>query len=86
MIEKGIPVIVAMYGTNPAGGGYHAISPAIIFAHEKSNMAVGGGGIVSGMSPKGHFDLEGAETLIQATRKFKQAPPQQTSAKSKSFV
>jgi glutaconyl-CoA decarboxylase len=75
LAEKGIPVIVGMYGTNPAGGGYHAISPAIIFAHEKSNMAVGGGGIVSGMSPKGHFDLEGAETLIEATRQFKQAPP-----------
>ncbi|MGE5840753.1 MAG: carboxyl transferase domain-containing protein, partial [Deltaproteobacteria bacterium] len=73
--EKGIPVIVGMYGTNPAGGGYHAISPAIIFAHEKSNMAVGGGGIVSGMSPKGSFDLEGAETLIAATRKFKEVPP-----------
>jgi len=75
LAEKGIPVIVGMYGTNPAGGGYHAISPAIIFAHEKSNMAVGGGGIVSGMSPKGHFDMEGAETLIEATRKFKQVPP-----------
>jgi glutaconyl-CoA decarboxylase subunit alpha len=75
LAEKGIPVIVGMFGTNPAGGGYHAISPAIIFAHEKSNMAVGGGGIVSGMSPKGHFDLEGAETLIEATRKFKQVPP-----------
>ncbi|GAG21446.1 unnamed protein product, partial [marine sediment metagenome] len=72
LIQKGIPVIVGMYGTNPAGGGYHAISPAIIFAHEKSNMAVGGGGIVSGMSPKGGFDLEGAETLIEATREFKQ--------------
>ena len=75
LAEKGIPVIVGMYGTNPAGGGYHAISPALIFAHEKSNMAVGGGGIVSGMSPKGHFDLEGAQTLIDATRKFKQVPP-----------
>jgi glutaconyl-CoA decarboxylase len=75
LIEKGIPVIVGMYGTNPAGGGYHAISPAIIFAHERSNMAVGGGGIVSGMSPKGHFDVEGAETLIEATRQFKQVPP-----------
>jgi len=64
-----------MYGTNPAGGGYHAISPAIIFAHEKSNMAVGGGGIVSGMSPKGFFDLEGAEAVIEATRKFKEEPP-----------
>jgi glutaconyl-CoA decarboxylase len=75
LIQKGIPVIVGMYGTNPAGGGYHAISPAIIFAHEKSNMAVGGGGIVSGMAPKGGFDLEGAEMLIEATRKFKQVPP-----------
>ena len=75
LAEKGIPVIVGMYGTNPAGGGYHAISPAIIFAHERSNMAVGGGGIVSGMSPKGFFDLEGAETLIEATRKFKEIPP-----------
>jgi glutaconyl-CoA decarboxylase len=75
LAEKGIPVIVGMYGTNPAGGGYHAISPAIIFAHEKSNMAVGGGGIVSGMSPKGSFDLEGAEDIIDATRKFKEEPP-----------
>jgi len=75
LAEKGIPVIVGMYGTNPAGGGYHAISPAIIFAHEDSNMAVGGGGIVSGMSPKGTFDLEGAETLIDATRRFKEVPP-----------
>jgi glutaconyl-CoA decarboxylase len=75
LAEKGIPVIVGMYGTNPAGGGYHAISPAIIFAHEKSNMAVGGGGIVSGMSPKGYFDLEGAEMLIDATRKFRAEPP-----------
>ena len=75
LIRKGIPVIVGMYGTNPAGGGYHAISPAIIFAHEKSNMAVGGGGIVSGMSPQGGFDLEGAETIIEATKRFKQVPP-----------
>ncbi len=75
MEQKGLHVICGMYGTNPAGGGYHAISPSIIFAHEKSNMAVGGGGIVSGMAPKGGFDLEGAETLIEATRKFKQVPP-----------
>ncbi len=75
LIQKGIPVIVGLYGTNPAGGGYHAISPAIIFAHEKANMAVGGGGIVSGMSPKGGFDLEGAEAIIEATRKFKELPP-----------
>jgi len=36
---------------------------------------VGGGGIVSGMSPKGYFDSEGAETLIEATRMFKEVPP-----------
>ncbi|NPA24570.1 MAG: glutaconyl-CoA decarboxylase subunit alpha [Deltaproteobacteria bacterium] len=75
LAQKGIPVIVGMYGTNPAGGGYHAISPAIIFAHKNSNMAVGGGGIVGGMSPKGHFDLEGAEALIESTRHFKAVPP-----------
>ncbi|MFC1935038.1 acyl-CoA carboxylase subunit beta [Chloroflexota bacterium] len=75
LAQKGIPVVVGMYGTNPAGGGYHAISPVIIFAHEKSSMAVGGGGIVSGMSPKGYFDLEGAETLIDATRHFRETPP-----------
>ncbi len=75
LAQKGIPVIVGMYGTNPAGGGYHAISPAIIFAHKNSNMAVGGGGIVGGMSPKGHFDLEGVEALIESTRHFKAVPP-----------
>jgi glutaconyl-CoA decarboxylase subunit alpha len=75
LIQKGIPVIVGLYGTNPAGGGYHAISPAIIFAHEKANMAVGGGGIVSGMSPKGGFDLEGADLIIEATKRFKEVPP-----------
>ncbi len=78
LIQKGIPVIVGMYGTNPAGGGYHAISPAIIFAHKDSNMAVGGGGIVGGMSPKGHFDVEGAEELIASTRHLKVVPPGST--------
>ncbi len=75
LIQRGVPVIVGMYGTNPAGGGYHAISPAIIFAHEKASMAVGGAGIVSGMTPKGHFDLEGADTLIEATKLNRGAPP-----------
>lgn len=75
LAQKGIPVIVGIFGTNPAGGGYHSISPAIIFAHEKASMAVGGGGIVSGMSPKGSFDKEGAEQLIELTKKFKEQPP-----------
>lgn len=75
LAQKGIPVIVGIFGTNPAGGGYHSISPAIIYAHEKASMAVGGGGIVSGMSPKGGFDKNGAEQLIELTKKFKAQPP-----------
>lgn len=75
-LEKlGIPVLAGVYGTNPAGGGYHGISPTILLAHENCNIAVGGGGIVSGMTPKGYFDEDGAEQLIEATRHFKQEPP-----------
>ncbi len=75
-LEKlGVPVLAAIYGTNPAGGGYHGISPTILIAHKDANIAVGGGGIVSGMSPKGYFDEEGAEQIIEATRHFKQVPP-----------
>ena len=44
LMQLGIPVIVGIYGTNPAGGGYHAISPTVLIAHEKANMAVGGAG------------------------------------------
>jgi glutaconyl-CoA decarboxylase len=75
-LEKlGIPVLAGIYGTNPAGGGYQGISPTILLAHKNCNIAVGGGGIVSGMSPKGAFDEEGAELVIEATRKFKAVPP-----------
>src|SRR5512136_1909845 len=75
-LEKlGIPVLAGIYGTNPAGGGYQGVSPTILLAHKNCNIAVGGGGIVSGMSPKGLFDEEGAELIIGATRKFKAAPP-----------
>jgi len=60
-LEKlGIPVLAGIYGTNPAGGGYHGISPTILLAHKDCNIAVGGGGIVSGMTPKGFFDEAGA--------------------------
>ena len=75
LAKLGIPVIAGVYGTNPAGGGYHGISPTILLAHKDCNIAVGGGGIVSGMSPKGFFDQEGAEALIDATRHFKEVPP-----------
>jgi len=75
-LEKlGVPVVAGIYGTNPAGGGYQSISPTILFAHKNANMAVGGGGIVSGMSPKGSFDEAGAEQIIEAARRFKEVPP-----------
>jgi glutaconyl-CoA decarboxylase len=71
----GIPVIVGIYGTNPAGGGYHSISPTILVGHKDCNFAVGGAGIVSGMAPKGYIDDEVADALIANTRKFKATPP-----------
>lgn len=75
-LEKlGIPVLAGIWGTNPAGGGYQGISPTYLLAHKNCNIAVGGAGIVSGMSPKGYFDEEGAEAIIEATRNFKAVPP-----------
>lgn len=74
--QLGIPVIVGIYGTNPAGGGYHSISPTVIIAHRNANMAVGGAGIVGGMNPKGFIDMESAEQIAEATIKAgKQNPP-----------
>ena len=64
--QLGVPVIVGIYGTNPAGGGYHSISPTILIAHSQANMAVGGAGILSGMNPKGYVDEEAAESIIAA--------------------
>ena len=75
LMQIGIPIIVGIYGTNPAGGGYHAISPTILLAHEKANMAVGGAGIVGGMNPKGYVDKETAQSLIDATKNAKQEDP-----------
>ena len=73
--QMGIPVIVGIYGTNPAGGGYHSISPTILIAHEKANMAVGGAGIVGGMNPKGFVDMEAALAQIEATKGLRADPP-----------
>jgi len=75
LMQLGIPIICGIYGTNPAGGGYHAISPTILLAHEKANMAVGGAGIVSGMNPKGYVDDEAAKALIDATKNAKREDP-----------
>ncbi|TKB05696.1 acyl-CoA carboxylase subunit beta [Desulforhopalus sp. IMCC35007] len=71
----GVPILNAIYGTNPAGGGYQGISPTILLAHEDANIAVGGAGIVGGMNPKGHFDVEAAKALIEATKNFKSKSP-----------
>lgn len=71
--QLGIPVIVGIFGTNPAGGGYHSISPTILVAHKDANMAVGGAGIVGGMNPKGYIDKEGAQQIIDATANAKKA-------------
>lgn len=74
--QLGIPVIVGIYGTNPAGGGYHSISPTILIAHKNANMAVGGAGILGGMNPKGYIDMEGAEQIAEMVEKSgKQNPP-----------
>ena len=73
--QLGIPILNAIYGTNPAGGGYQGISPTILLAHKDANIAVGGAGIVGGMNPKGYFDLESAEQLIEATKGFKAKAP-----------
>ena len=73
--QAGVPIIAGIYGTNPAGGGYQAISPTILLAQKDANMAVGGAGIVSGMSPRGGFDVAGLEELIARTRDIKERPP-----------
>jgi glutaconyl-CoA decarboxylase len=73
--QLGIPVIVGIYGTNPAGGGYHSISPTILVAHEKANMAVGGAGILGGMNPKGFIDDEGANQIADMVDKSKKVEP-----------
>lgn len=73
--QNGVPILAGIYGTNPAGGGYHSISPTILLAHKDCNMALGGAGIVSGMAPKGGFDIKTAEDIIEKTKHFKAKPP-----------
>jgi glutaconyl-CoA decarboxylase len=73
--QMGIPILAGIYGTNPAGGGYQGVSPTVLFAHKNCNIAVGGAGIVSGMAPKGGFDTQMAETLIEKAKHFKAKPP-----------
>jgi len=74
LAQLGLPVLVGIYGTNPAGGGYHSISPTVLLARDNANMAVGGAGILSGMKPKGYVDQEVAEGLIQNTLNAPKGP------------
>ncbi len=76
--QAGVPILAGIYGTNPAGGGYQGISPTILIAHKDANIAVGGVGIVSGMAPKGHFDLETVDEIIKKAMEFKVKPPGRT--------
>ncbi|MFQ5660749.1 MAG: acyl-CoA carboxylase subunit beta [Gammaproteobacteria bacterium] len=73
--QAGIAILAGIFGTNPAGGGYQGISPTILLAHKDANIAVGGVGIVSGMAPRGGFDIEMLEELIEKTREFRASPP-----------
>lgn len=75
LAQAGVPVLAAIYGTNPAGGGYQSISPTILLAHKDANMAVGGVGIVSGMAPRGGFDADMLEEIIARTKEFSASPP-----------
>ena len=75
LAQLGIPVLVGVFGTNPAGGGYHSISPTVIIAQKDANMAVAGEGIQSGMSPNGYIDEEYAEKMIEAQLKRKKGTP-----------
>lgn len=73
--QLGIPVLNAIFGTNPAGGGYHGISPTILIAHNEANIAVGGAGIVGGMSTTGRFDMESALQIIEAAKTLRAKAP-----------
>lgn len=64
--QEGMPVLIGIFQTNPAGGGYHAISPSVLIAKDDANFAVGGSGIVGGMTSRGAFTEENARELIAA--------------------
>lgn len=75
LAQEGIPVLVGIFGTNPAGGGYHSITPTVQIAHKDANMAVGGAGIMGGMNPKGYVDMDGAMALIETTKRSGKTVP-----------
>lgn len=75
LMRKGIPIIGGVFGTNPAGGGYHAISLSVIFAHKDASFAVGGAAILSGMNPEATFTVESAYIIAEALRRSRYETP-----------
>ncbi|MBI4068017.1 glutaconyl-CoA decarboxylase subunit alpha [Candidatus Kaiserbacteria bacterium] len=73
---KGIPIIAGIFGTNPAGGGYHGISATKRLAHADASMAVGGAAILSGMrSSKSGFSEEDVTALLEEMERISKIPP-----------
>lgn len=67
--QSGVPVIVAVYGTNPAGGGYQSMGATALIAHKKANVSVGGASIMGGMNAKDHMDDEAVQGIVASSKK-----------------
>ena len=67
--QSGVPVIVAVYGTNPAGGGYQSMGATALIAHKKANVSVGGASIMGGMNAKDHIDDEAVQGIVASSKK-----------------
>ena len=67
--QSGVPSIVAVYGTNPAGGGYQSMGGSVLIAHKKANVSVGGASIMGGMNAKDHIDDEAVWDIVESSKK-----------------
>ena len=73
LMQHGVPVIVGIYGKNTEDGGYNAVSPTVLLAHEKASMAVGSADSAAGAGIKGPFDKKSAQALIDTVKNSKPA-------------
>ena len=71
----GLPQVAAVFGTNPAGGGYTSCSPTKIIAKSDANMSVGGGAVLAGMAGSGPFSEAEALDIIAELAARSAAPP-----------
>ena len=67
--QAGVPTVVAVYGTNPAGGGYQSMGGSVLIAHKKANVSVGGASIMGGMNAKDHIDDEAVRDIVESSKK-----------------